>query len=416
MPLTLLALAVGTGLLSGTASTVGRALGAADHVRVAKAGRAAVMLGTCCAIVMGAVFVIASDALVGLFAGPAIGSETRRAAKAYLLGVAPAYALLPFELAALGLLMGEGKTVAYGTAMALGTIVNLILDPLFMFVFGWGVAGAAVATSAATAAGTLYIMAAVAKEADRFGLSPRRKIADAGRESGDERKMPEKSVSADIVSVGLPQALSLLAVSLSFMFLNRVLALFGETRLNAWIVVGRIEECLLMIGYAVGSAAMFMASTAWGAKDTKTLEASIDRCLRTALGLSAVVLIPYIVLAAIIFRAFSGNAAVVDACVSQVRALSWSTSGVVVSLVAASALQGMDAAMNALALIALRLGLFLVLPIALLSVRGLLSVPLFFAVFAASSVGGGIVAVIALKNRIRSLPESSIPAVSSQSA
>lgn len=423
MPLNLLALALGTGLLSGVASLVGRALGAGDARKVAAAGRGALLLGAVCAAVMGISLVMGADALIDLFAGLAVGQEARAAAKTYLLGVIPAYALLPFELALLGLLMGEGKTVAYGTAMALGTVVNLVLDPLFMFVFGWGVAGAAIATSLATLVATIYIVRMVAKEAGRFGLKRQRNVdgdvartaVDAGLTAGESRRK-EGSISIEIFRIGAPQALSLLVVSLTFMFLNRVLGGFGETRLNAWIVVGRVEECVLMIGYAVGSACMFMASTAWGAGNRKGLDESIDRCLRTAGAVCVVVVLPYIVLSPIIFRAFSGNEAVVNACAIQVRSISWSTAGVVVSLVAASGLQGMGKVGSALFIIALRLGLFLLAPVAALSAAGLLTVPLFFAIFAASSVGGGLLAVLSLKREARTLPESASPTLSSQTA
>jgi len=233
-----------------------------------------------------------------------------------------------------------------------------------MFVFGWGVTGAAIATSLASVLSTAYVVFTAAKETERFGWSRRPK-----NDGGAPRKRARTPF--EIVRVGLPQALSLLVVSLSFMFLNRVLGGFGETRLNAWIVVGRIEECVLMIGYAVGSACMFMASSAWGAGNRKALDESIDRCLKTALSVC-----------------------------------------VVVSLVAASGLRGMGKAFPALAIILVRLGLFLLLPVAALSAAGLLSIPLFFFVFAASSVGGGIVAVLSLKRNARTLPEAVSPVLS----
>jgi Na+-driven multidrug efflux pump len=161
---------------------------------------------------------------------------------------------------------------------------------------------------------------------------------------------------------------------------------------------------------------MFMASTAWGAGKRKELDESIDRCLRTALAICAVVVLPYIALAPILFRAFSGNEAVVNACAVQVRSISWSTAGVVVSLVAASALQGMGKPASSLLLIVLRLGLLLLVPVVALSFAGILTVRLFFAIFAASSVGGGLMAVVSVKGQARTLPETAAPALSSASA
>lgn len=109
MPLNLLALAAGTGLLSGTASLVGRALGAKDDRKVAQAGRAALSLGVLSALALGAGFLIGAGPLFGFFAGPTVSPEAREAARAYLLAVTPGYAVLPFELSVMGLLMGREK-------------------------------------------------------------------------------------------------------------------------------------------------------------------------------------------------------------------------------------------------------------------------------------------------------------------
>jgi len=253
-----------------------------------------------------------------------------------------------------------------------------------------------------------YVTASVAKEADRFGLGKRR-VANDG---------PMKAVGAgaEIARVGFPQALSLLVVSLSFLFLNRVIADFGAMRLAAWIIVGRVEECVLMIGYAIGNAAMILAGTYWGAQNRRALESLTGRCVRTALALCALVIIPYAALSPLIFRAFSGSADVVRACSQQVRAVSWSTAGVVVSLVAASGLQGIGKAFPSFALVALRLGAFLILPTAALSALGLLSFPLFLVLFAGANSLGGFVSVLTFSRSARTLPQSPETAVSSASA
>jgi Na+-driven multidrug efflux pump len=116
------------------------------------------------------------------------------------------------------------------------------------------------------------------------------------------------------------------------------------------------------------------------------------------------VVLPYALLSPILFRAFTGNADVVAACVSQVRAVSWATAGVVLSLVAVSGLQGMGKALPSLALIAARLGVFLLLPVFLLSASGLLGFGSFLAVFAASSVLGGALSIHVFRRLARGLP------------
>ena len=405
LPLNLLALALGTGLMAGGVSLVARAAGAGDAGTLARAGKASLYLGLACSVMMGIAFVLGSDRLISLLAAPSVGEATKAAARSYLSWVAPGYAVLALELAMLGPLLGIGKTVVYGKAMAIGTILNMALDPLFIFTFGLGVAGAAMATSLATVLAAAYIAVELRKEADRFGLG-QVSVANDG-------KMKDVRAAREIARVGLPQALSLLIVSLSFMTLNRIIAGFGETRLNAWILVGRFEECIFMIGYAIGNACMVMAGTFWGAGNREELLGLIGRCMRTALTICALVIIPYALLSPILFRTFTGNTEVISACAAQVRAISWATAGVVVSLIAVSGLQGMGKALSSLALIVARLGIFLILPVLALRASGLLGFGTFLAVFAASSVLGGALSVHVFRNMARGLPSISAVGISS---
>ncbi len=426
MPLNLLALAVATGLMAGAASMTARALGAGDKSTLVGAGRGALLLGLGGAVLFGAACYLGGSRLIGLFSGPSVDGATKAAALQYLHTVTPSYALLVAELSLLGLLLGLGKTKVYGTAMALATLINLVLDPLFIFTFHLSVGGAGLATTVSSCFATLYVVAELSKASSTFAIPGTRAPSASDAELGELVSEREPSANAtvgavggvasgmkEIVRVGLPQTLSLLVVSLSFVFLNRVMADFGPVRLNAWIIVGRVEECVLMIGYAVGNAALILAGQYWGGGARSTLRALPLRALRTSLVLCVVVLVPYILAAPLIFRSFSGNVEVVDACARQVRAISWSTTGVVLSLIAVSGLQGMGKARSPLLLIVLRLGLFLVVPLFILHRLGILTFPLFLVLFASANALGGLISHAVFVRGARSLPRDGRSGVSS---
>lgn len=403
LPLNLAALAIGTALLAGSASVGARARGADDRGTVAALGRTTCALGLLAAAALLAILEACAPALVGLLAGGAVSGPARDAAESYVRWAAPGYALLAFQLGIVGLQLGKGRTATYGIAMAISTLVNIVLDPVAIFALGLGVAGAAAATSAAIAASTVFVVADALRSGER--LLPVRGQAPAS-----------PRVAAELLRIGFPQALTLLTVSLSFAGLNRVVGSFGEDLLNAWIVVGRAEECVLMIGYAVGSACMFMAGTAWGKGDRGVLRDAASRCARTGLSLAIVLVVPYVVLAPLVFRAFTGNPAVLAACVRQVRAVSWTAPAVAVSLIAVSGFQGIGKPMAAFGMTALRLGAFLILPVVLLRAAGLLDPISFLAVFAASNLLGGAVSRFALAKSAEALPPAPAQGLGSKTA
>ena len=401
MPVNLLAIALGTGLMVGTASITARALGSKDLSTVRRISREIVWLSITSACILGLVLFFGGNTIIEVLAGQQVDASTQVAAKLYLRFVTPAYVLLVAGQGVLGFLVGHGKTKAYGSAMATSTIFNLILDPICIFVLDLGVVGAALATSLATGLSVVYIgiMFVHAKKENSGLMEMKRACNHVNTDS-----MKDIKVNIEILRVGFPQALSLLVVSFSFMFLNRIMAEFGPTRLNAWILVGRVEECLLMIGYAVGNATMILSGNFFGAGEHSNLENLVGRSLRTALSIAVLVILPYLLFAPLIFSLFSGNTEVVAACSFQVRAVSWASAGVIVSLVAMSALQGMGKALASFMIVAIRLGFFLIIPVSVLIFLNSLTLTKFLMIFALANIFGGIVSVFVYIRSIRKLP------------
>ncbi len=130
----------------------------------------------------------------------------------------------------------HGQTVAPGMVMVLTSIINVILDPLFIFTFEWGLAGAAWATCAAFAAGCgiLYY------RLGRKGLI----------------RLPE---TIAMVSAGLKRLLAFLAPAtlsqfippLSAMVAITVVASHGDFAIAAWGLGVRLEFVSLIIVLAL---------------------------------------------------------------------------------------------------------------------------------------------------------------------
>ena len=71
----------------------------------------------------------------------------------------------------------------------------------------------------------------------------------------------------EIVRVGLPQSANMILLSISFMIINYCVGTLGEDKLNAWSLVGRMDEFILMVGYALAGSTLTLSGQNYGNKN-----------------------------------------------------------------------------------------------------------------------------------------------------
>ncbi len=134
---------------------------------------------------------------------------------------------------------GHGKQAGFGLTM--GGVLNILLDPVFMFVImprGLEVTGAALATMLSNTAALLYYLAVFYRLRNTSVLSISPKRIPAGiRHTGE------------IISVGFPSALSSVLACASIMVCNSLTALHGDIPVAAVGIVKKVE----MLPHNVGT-------------------------------------------------------------------------------------------------------------------------------------------------------------------
>ena len=112
-------------------------------------------------------------------------------------------------------------------------LVNIALDPLFMFTFGWGVWGASVATVVSQALAAIALMWLVYKKGRKYvTFNPR-------------HFRPSSKILSDITRIGSPASFSMLLTALGGALFNRILVRFSADAVaattvakeGAWIAV-----------------------------------------------------------------------------------------------------------------------------------------------------------------------------------
>jgi putative MATE family efflux protein len=351
-PLFFFMMALAASLTVGVGTLVGRAVGEKNRAALANAAPSALLL----ALVIAAPAVLGGylfgDRLVRVLAGTEMTDEALGYGLTFFRALLPGLAVMVPVHVLVGILQGQGLTRVIAASMVGSTLVNIVLDPLFIFTLDLGVAGAGLATSLAIcSSGAFLLIAALrSRNAVPLGIAPRG---------------VRLSIVSEILRIGLPNFLSMAAMSVSFMVFNKLVSTIGEDAMNAYTLVGRMDQAVLIPTFAVAGATSIMVSQNYGRRQLERVR-SIFRAntllAACIVGLTALV---YMVSAPWLFSAFSNVSGVVAAAALQVRWLSLTFVGVSVAIITASTFQATGNPLPAFVLALVRMG-FIALPTAFL--------------------------------------------------
>lgn len=145
-PLTVIALAIAVMVGDGCCAFVSLSLG---KKRTEDAGRSmgnAVLLTVLFSIVLCAVYLGFSGQIIAMFGGT-VNEETFRHSKEYFFWISLGIPFYMFGQAMNPVIRADGSPKFAMASTLAGAVINIILDPVFIFVFRWGMMGAAVAST-----------------------------------------------------------------------------------------------------------------------------------------------------------------------------------------------------------------------------------------------------------------------------
>jgi len=193
---------------------------------------------------------------------------------------------------------GQGDTTTPMIINVGSVILNIILDPIFIFTLNLGIRGAAIATILSKAVFSFYILYLLFFKRD--GVYITRNNIKLKRE-----------IILRIIKVGLPASLGQAGSAIGFIVLNGFVVSFGEYTLAAFGIGNRITSLVLMPAMGIGSALATIIGQNLGADNTIRARDAFKKSILIVLffmGLGAVVLIPF---ADNIIRIFAKNSEVI---------------------------------------------------------------------------------------------------------
>ncbi len=146
-PLTVVALAIAVMIGDGCCAFVSISLGAKENENAHKSIGNAIILCIGASIILTIIYLVFSDRILTMFGGR-VNEETFKNSQEYFFWITVGIPFYMFGQAMNPIIRSDGSPRFAMVATVAGAITNVILDPIFIFIFKWGMMGAAVATVA----------------------------------------------------------------------------------------------------------------------------------------------------------------------------------------------------------------------------------------------------------------------------
>ena len=189
-------------------------------------------------IIVAALFIAGMDLILKLIGASA---NTIEYARQYLTYISFGGPFIIFATAFGNILRGEGAARESMIGNLIGTVVNIVLDPVMILGLGWGVTGAAIATVIGNIAASAFYLVYFLRKKSSLSI----KLKDF--------KMGER-IASGVASIGIPASLNNILMSFANIILNLALVGYGDTPVAAMGVAmkSNMLVVLLQIGLCAG--------------------------------------------------------------------------------------------------------------------------------------------------------------------
>lgn len=250
-PVFLIFMAIGTLFGVGGASVISRSPGVGNKDYASRTASFCTWTSTGVGIVMMICLWSFMDPLLEVLGASA---ETMDYTRTYLSIVtfAGIFSVLSGTLSNIIRAGGNPTDAMWGTLI--GNIANVVLDPVMIFGFHMGIAGAAVATVIGNGLAAVICLFMIHKK--NFILSIRLKDFSAGNH-----------ICSGVLAIGVPAALTSLLTSFAQIFANSLIAAYGDMAVAAYGIAAKIRMCFSVMANGMGHGLQPVFGYCYGAKE-----------------------------------------------------------------------------------------------------------------------------------------------------
>jgi putative MATE family efflux protein len=341
-PIFLLLMAVGNIFGIGGSSYIARSLGEGNKDKVKRVS------SFCCygciisGVIMMALFLVGMPYILD-FVGTS--PKTYTFSKEYLTCIGYGAVFVVFSNAFGNIVRGEGAAKPAMIGMMLGTVINIVLDPIMILVMDMGVVGAAVATILGNVGACVYYVVYLCGKKTILSIAPKYFMCKNGIMSG-------------VVSVGLPASLNNVLMSVSNIIMNIYLKGYGDKAVAAMGIAQKINMLVILLNIGLAMGVQPLIAYYYGAHQFQKMRRTMKLAMISNVIMGTTISLAYFLFTEPIVKSFINNAQVIDYGVMMLRALMISGPVIGIMFVFSFTFQGMGKAVQSLVLSIGRQGLF----------------------------------------------------------
>ena len=254
---TLIAIIVGmfTGISTGCSVVAANAIGARDNYMAKKVLHTAVTFGLIGGIIMLTLFFLLAPWILTILNTPeSVMPQAVQYIRIYLFSLP----MLIFYNMVSGCLRAEGDSRSPFIVLAVCGLLNVVFDALFIVVLGFGVAGAAIATTVTQSLSALFVGLLASRKNREVRLS----IRELGIEKGTLLR---------ILGIGLPTGIQTIVITFSNIIVQYFINGYGDTAVAAFSTYYKVENLNWLAIVAFGQAAVTFVGQNKGAGHYKRI-------------------------------------------------------------------------------------------------------------------------------------------------
>lgn len=328
-PIFMMMMAVANVLGIGGSAAIGNALGTGDEKRAKNISAFSAYASVIVGIIIMALILIFKKPLLQLLG---TSTNTYEMAKSYTVVIAVGTAFILFSNALGHVVRAEGAANVSMIGNMIGTVVNIILDPVFILVMGMGTMGAALATVIGNLCGSIYFIWYFMKK------SPSLSIRFSDFKAGE-------GICSSVVAIGLPSGLASVFMSVSTIFVNVCLVSYGDAPVAAWGVASKANMLIILLQMGIGNGIQALLAYNYGAGQYKRFREILRFGMMFCIGLGIILTAIYMFGSRSVVKIFIDDMSVIDNGAVMLRALSLSGPVIGTVYVGVSSMQSMGRAL-----------------------------------------------------------------------
>ena len=259
MPIYLVLMSFGSIYGIGGASYISRSLGAKNYEKVKQISSFAFYASVFTGIVCMIVFLIFLNQILKLSGASA---NTYQFAQHYLLIVAFGAVFVVCQMSLGQIVRSEGSSKEAMAGMIIGTVINIILDPIMILYMNMGVAGAALATIIGNASSALYYIWHIAKKSNFLSIRFKDFVL-------------MKDIFSNVFSIGFPVFINNVLISIANILINNFASKYNDNVVAGLGVSQRIFMLVLLVFIGLGQGVQPFIGYNFASKNYKRMNASI---------------------------------------------------------------------------------------------------------------------------------------------